>query len=80
MKKRRIDATELHALMQAEFARRAGEHCVGCRLPLPTYFAGARDGPNWRMPPLPECASLCHTLVDEVVAAYAERYEIAPRA
>jgi hypothetical protein len=80
LKRRRIDAAQLHALLQEEFTAKAGALCAACRLPLPTYFAGARDGPNWRLPPLGECTSLCHTLVDELVARYAKRYDIdAPR-
>ena len=76
-KRRRIEPGELHALLQAEFTRLAGAQCVGCRLPLPTYFAGAREGANWRLPQIGECASLCHTVVDEVVERFAARYELA---
>src|ERR1043166_2027572 len=66
LKRRTIAREELHALLQEEFALRAGAQCVGCRLPMPVYFAGAREGANWRLPPLDECSSLCHTLVDEL--------------
>ena len=76
MKKRRIAAEELHARLQEEFSRKAADVCGACRLPLPTYFAGARDGANWRLPPLGECSSLCHTIVEELVARYAERFEL----
>jgi len=78
LKRRRIDAAQLHALLQEDFSAKAGALCAACRLPLPTYFAGAREGPNWRLPPLGECSSLCHTLVDELVARYAERYDLEP--
>ena len=78
LKKRKIAPEALHALMQEEFARKAGELCAACRLPMPTYFAGAREGPNWRLPPLGECSSLCHTLVEELVARYGERFELQP--
>ena len=74
----RISVDELHAKLQAEFAARAGDICVACRLPRPNYFAGAQDGANWRLPPLGECASLCHTLAEELVAWYAERYDVRP--
>lgn len=80
MKKRRIAPRELHARLQEEFSRQAGEACGACRLPMPQYFAGARDGPNWRLPPLGECASLCHTIVDELVARYAARFDLEPPA
>jgi hypothetical protein len=80
LKKQRIAAGELHARLQEAFSRKAGSLCGACRLPLPRYFAGARDGPNWRLPPLEECSSLCHTLVDEIVAHHAARYELEPPA
>ena len=74
--KKRLSVEELHAKLQEEFAKRTGDLCAGCRLPRPTYFAGARDGPNWRLPPLGECSSLCHTLAEELAARYAQRYEL----
>ena len=76
--RKRISVEELHAKLQAEFAARAGDICVACRLPRPAYFAGAQDGANWRLPPLGECASLCHTLAEELVAWYGERYDVRP--
>jgi hypothetical protein len=74
----RITAEALHALLQKEFAEKAGDLCAACRLPKPTYFAGARAGPNWRLPALGECSSLCHTLAEELAARYAQRYELHP--
>ena len=74
MAKKRITVDELHALLQAEFANKAGDLCVACRLPRPTYFAGAREGPNWRLPSLGECSSLCHTLAQDLAARYSARY------
>ena len=78
MTRRRITVEELHAKLQEEFAARAGDLCVACRLPKPTYFAGAREGPNWRLPPLGECNSLCHILAQELAEWYGERYEVTP--
>ena len=78
MAKKRITAEELHALLQEEFAKKAGDICAACRLPRPTYFAGARDGPNWRLPPLGECSSLCHTLAQDLAEWYGKRYEVTP--
>ena len=78
LKRRRIPAEQLHARLQEDFAKQAAAHCIGCRVPMPTYFAGAREGPNWRLPALGECGSLCHTLVEELVARYADRYDIEP--
>jgi hypothetical protein len=76
LKKRRIAAEELHARLQEEFSRKAADVCGACRLPMPRYFAGAREGANWRLPPLGECASLCHTILDELVARYAARFDL----
>ncbi len=78
MAKKRITVAELHALLQEEFARKSGDVCAACRLPRPTYFAGAREGPNWRLPPLGECSRLCHTLAQDLAARYARRYTVLP--
>jgi hypothetical protein len=78
LKRRAIAAQELHARLQEEFQKRSGAHCVACRLPTPTYFAGAREGANWRLAPLGECSSLCHTLAEEIAARYAARFDILP--
>jgi hypothetical protein len=78
MKKKTVARDELHALLQDEFSKTAGDLCLACRLPLPTYFAGGKEGPNWRLPSMPECSGLCHTIVEELVAKYSERYDIAP--
>ena len=80
LKRRRIAAQDLHARLQEEFQRQAGTHCLACRLPLPAYFAGAREGPNWRLPPLGECSSLCHPFAEELAARFGERFDIVPPA
>jgi hypothetical protein len=78
MKKKTIPRAELHALLQEEFSKTAGDLCLACRLPMPTYFAGSREGPNWRLPPLGECGSLCHTIASDVAAKLAARYDLIP--
>ena len=76
MKRKAIARDELHALLQATFAKRAAGACGRCQLPRPTLFTAAREGPNWRLPELAECTSLCHTVVDEVVREVGARYDL----
>ena len=74
--RKRLTAEKLHDLLVREFRKTAGDHCLRCRIPLPSYFAGARDGPNWRVGSLAECDTLCHTILQDVAAGLAERYEL----
>ena len=71
---KRITLDQLHALLQEEFLGRAGDLCTACRLPRPVLFEAAREGPNWRLPALGECNSLCHTLAGEIAERYAQLY------
>lgn len=74
--RKRVTAEELHDLLSREFRKSAGGLCLKCRLPMPRYFAGARQGPNWRLGPLDECSAMCHTIVEDLVAKLAARYEL----
>lgn len=74
--RKRIRAGELHDLLVREFRDTAGDSCLGCRIPMPAYFAGARDGPNWRIGTFEECSSLCHTILEDVTAKVAARYDL----
>ena len=78
MAKKRIPRDKLHALLVEEYARTAGDLCTACRLPLPSYFAAAKEGPNWRLPPMEECNALCHTIAADVAARMAQRYDLLP--
>jgi hypothetical protein len=45
---------------------------------MPAYLEpGERGGPNWRIGSAGECASLCHTILEELVASAGEKYDIA---
>ncbi|HET7730147.1 MAG TPA: hypothetical protein VFK48_08955 [Usitatibacter sp.] len=78
MRKKRVSAAELHDLMTREFRKSAGDLCLKCRLPMPTYFAGSSEGPNWRIGTLDECSTMCHTIVEDLVAKLAQAYELRP--
>ena len=74
--RKRIAAAELHELLTREFRKTAADSCLGCRIPMPSYFAGARNGPNWRIGQLDECAGLCHTILEDVTIRVAARYDL----
>ena len=74
--RKRVSASELHHLLSREFAKSAGDMCLKCRLPMPSYFGGAKDGPNWRLGPLSECTSMCHTIVEDLVAKFSATHEL----
>ena len=76
MRKKKIAARELHDLLAREFRNTAGDSCLGCRIPMPRYFAGAREGANWRIGAFEECSSLCHTILQDVTAKVAARYDL----
>jgi hypothetical protein len=74
--RKRVTASELHDLLTREFGKSAGDLCLKCRLPLPTPFAGAREGPNWRLGPLSECSSMCHTIIEDLVTRFSATHEL----
>ena len=74
--RKRVSAKDLHDLLTREFRKSAGDSCIKCRLPMPSYFAGARDGPNWRLAPLSECSTMCHTLVEDLVAKFSASHDL----
>ena len=76
--RKRLPASRLHDLLTREFRNTAGDHCLRCGIPMPSYFAGARDGPNWRIDAPEECSTLCHTIIADVAAKLAERYDLDP--
>ncbi|HYC37844.1 MAG TPA: hypothetical protein VEC19_15555 [Usitatibacter sp.] len=76
--RKRLSATKLHELLEEEFRKTAGDHCLRCRVPMPAYFAGAREGPNWRAGSLAECDALCHTILQDIAERLARRYDLAP--
>ena len=76
MPKKRVSASELHDLLTRDFRASAGDLCIKCSLPMPTYFAGARQGANWRLGEFSECSTLCHTILEDLVARYAATHEL----
>jgi hypothetical protein len=78
MSRKKVSAAELHDILTREFGKTAGYLCIKCRIPMPAYLEpGARGGPNWRIGSLGECDNLCHTIVEDVVAAAAGKYDLA---
>ena len=74
--RKRLSPAKLHDLLVDEFRKTAGDQCLRCRIPMPAYFAGARDGPNWRIGSLAECDTLCHSILQDIAAELARRYEL----
>ena len=75
MKREQVSAAELHELLTREFRKTAGDHCLRCSIPMPSYFAGSR-GANWRVGALDECSTLCHSIVEDLVQKLSERYDL----
>jgi len=80
-KRRKVSAAELHELLAREFANTAAGLCPGCKVPRPVFRESAGGRPNWRVPPLAECDSLCHTILTDIAEKLARDYDLArPRA
>ena len=73
--RKNVDASELHDLLAREFAKTAGDLCLACRIPMPV-FRRSSSGPNWRLGAMEECNSLCHSLVEDIAAKLAARYDL----
>lgn len=79
-KRRRISATELHDLLARELGKTTADLCSACSVPMPV-FRESGAGPNWRLPAVPECNALCHTILLDIADQLARDYEITkPRA
>ena len=77
MQRKKIAAAELHDILSREFRKTAGDLCLKCTIPMPAYLEpGESAGPNWRIGNAAECSSLCHTILEDLVAGLAERYDI----
>ena len=74
--RRKLSREELHAWLEREFRATAADLCGRCRVPMPVFREGLAR-PNWRLPAHPECPDLCHTLLEEIAARAAERYDLA---
>jgi hypothetical protein len=77
MTRKKVSPAELRELLAAEFRKTAGDSCLKCRIPMPAYRdPGEAGGPNWRIGNTAECSSLCHTIIEGLVAALSTRYDI----
>jgi hypothetical protein len=75
--RKKVSREELHAWLEREFRATAAGLCGRCRVPMPV-FREAMARPNWRLPAHPECPGLCHTLLEEIAARAAVRYDVTP--
>jgi len=82
MTRKKISPAQLHDLLTAQFRKTAGDSCLKCSIPMPAYREpGESAGPNWRIGNTAECSSLCHTILEDLVAELARSYDITrPRA
>ena len=75
-KRRAVDSEELHDLLTREFTNSTAGLCSACRVPRPIFREGGGEGPNWRVPSLAECDSLCHTILQDIAAKLGSEYEL----
>jgi len=76
-KRRNLSAQELHEVLTREFTNTAAGLCSRCRVPKPVFRGDVTTGPNWRVPPLDECDSLCHSILMDVAEKLGREYEMA---
>jgi hypothetical protein len=76
-KRKSVEANELHELLAREFANTAAGLCSACRVPKPIFREGGGEGPNWRVPSLAECDSLCHTILQDIAVKLGREYQLA---
>ena len=75
MTRRKMTREELHAWLEREFRATTAELCGSCHVPMPVFREGVA-GANWRLPTGGECPALCHTLLEEIAARAAQRYDL----
>lgn len=76
-KRKSVNTEALHDLLTREFTDTAAGLCRACRVPRPVFREGTADGPNWRVPSLAECDSLCHTILQDIAARLGQEYDMA---
>jgi hypothetical protein len=77
MIRKKISPAALHDLLTREFRKTAGDLCLKCTIPMPGYVEPKKDsGANWRLRSTAECSSLCHTILEDLVATLSDRYDI----
>jgi hypothetical protein len=77
MTRKKITATELHALLEREFRDSAADSCLKCRVPKPV-FIDAKSGANWRVATLDECGTMCHSIFQDIVDKASAQYDLRP--
>jgi hypothetical protein len=76
MPRKKITTDELHSLLEREFRNSAADLCRKCRVPRPVFIESKSGGSNWRLGKIDECASLCHTVLDDVAEKLAAQYDL----
>jgi hypothetical protein len=77
--RKKISRDELHALLETEFRKTAAGLCGKCAVPKPVFIEAGGGRSNWRVGGLGECGDLCHTILEDIVVQFSERYELKPR-
>jgi len=76
-KRKAMSAADLHELLTREFTNSAAGLCSACRVPKPIFREAASPAPNWQVPSLAECDSLCHTILQDIAAKLGREYDMA---
>lgn len=72
----KISPARLHELLSRDFRNTAADHCLKCKVPMPMHFNSPSGGANWRLGSGAECSGLCHTILEEIAAKLAARYDV----
>ncbi len=76
MARKAITPSELHDLLSREFRKTGGDHCLRCRVPVPTFIDSKSGAANWRVGAIDECSTLCHSILQDLVGTLSAKYEI----
>ena len=76
MARKKVSTQELHRMLEAEFHKTAAGLCGKCHVPRPVFYPAARGGPNWRLAHGDECPALCHTVMQDLAARFAQQYDL----
>ena len=74
-KRKPITAGELYVQLDREFRQRRPRECANCYLLMP-FRVDRDEGPNWEVIAPPSCGHGCADIIDELVAEYAELYDL----
>jgi hypothetical protein len=74
--RKKISTDELHALLETQFRKTAAGLCGKCAVPRPVFMQAAEGRSNWRVGRLDECGDLCHTILEDIAAQLAQRYDL----